>query len=231
MNFGSAFHDAILLPELYKDKYAVMPKCDKRTKEGKEIAMQFLSTSKDKTILDHDDAIRIEQMASRIRESNAVKHILSQGKAETSFWWNDEDLGTLCKCRADWLYTDGINTVLVDIKTTSKSISKNKFTKSIIDYQYDLSGAFYIDGINKCLGTNITTMAIIAIESEPPYDVGLFCLGPNAIKTGRELYKNALRKYNEYLIDPIVSKLSFANKDFELIDIPEWATNIDNRKE
>lgn len=228
MRFGSAFHDAVLLPEIYKQNYIVSPKFDRRTKDGKEKSAAFDEDNKHKTILDQDEAKRIDEMAQKIHESTAVNYLLSSGEAEISFWWIDEDTGVLCKCRADWLYTKDDHQIVIDIKTT-KDATKKRFQKSLVDFSYDLSAAFYLDGISKCLDKRVSTFAYIAIESEAPYDLGLYCLGTKSIDTGKMLYKLALQKYKEYINNPDSVKNIIKQKEFEIIEIPDWANNIDNR--
>ena len=231
MAFGSAFHDAVLLPDLFAEKYAVAPRCDRRTKEGKAVYENFITDNKDKVVLSIDDANTIQAMKDSIYSIRVARDLFGSGKAEQSFFWIDEETNILCKCRADWIYTDGFNTVLVDLKTTSKGVGRYSFSKTMVDYFYDLSAAYYIDGINKCLGLDLKTMAIIAINTTAPYDVGLYCLGEKTIEIGRQLYKDALKKYAHHIINPDAYLDDYINKDFQVLDINDWATDINNRRD
>ena len=51
MKFGSAFHMNVLQPEKFNSNYAISPKFDRRTKQGKENYQNFINDSKLKTII------------------------------------------------------------------------------------------------------------------------------------------------------------------------------------
>lgn len=46
--FGIALHSYVLEPEKFKEEYAIIPNCDKRTKAGKETYRQFLAENEGK---------------------------------------------------------------------------------------------------------------------------------------------------------------------------------------
>jgi len=228
MAFGSAFHDSILLPNLFRDQYILGIDIDKRSKANKELWEKFIETNKDKTILLQNDFDRIHAMNDVVKESQACSYLLSSGEAEVTFFWVDELTGILCKCRVDWLFERDGRYIIADFKTTRDS-SRKKFQKTIVDFSYDRTAAFYCDGVSKCLDTFINTFALIAIESEAPYEMNLYCLGKESMNTGRLLYRSALQKYKEYLDNKNIVVERSQSKEFEEIDIPAWATLIENR--
>lgn len=216
LDFGCALHDAILLPEIFDKQYARRIDCDKRTKIGKEMYEKFCAEVEGKTILSSADYDEIIAMRDRVMSIEACRRML-KGRAEVSMFWIDEETGIQCKGRMDLYRDDGI---ILDLKTTQNA-SKKAFSKSIVDYGYDRAGAFYLDGITKITGRPHGVLAYIAIEKEPPFELGLYILGQRSIDNGRLLYKKDLQKYIEGLKH---AELKMENDlNFEVINVPDWA--------
>jgi exodeoxyribonuclease VIII len=225
LGFGSALHDSILLPDLFKGDYVCGEKFDKRTKTGKEAFDNFSKQHEGKKILDPDDYQKILDMRESVMSNTACANLFSKGVPEVSYWWTDEESGFLCKCRTDWIRED-LNLV-IDIKTTTDS-TKLGFAKSIAYWDYDRSAAFYLAGMKAIYGRDFN-FAYIAIEKEPPYELGLFILGQRSIETGAVLYKRALQKYKDYTEKSDLDK-ALDEQDFITIDMPEWSHNADTRQ-
>jgi len=216
LDFGCALHDAILLPEVFESTYVKAIDCDRRTKVGKEKFDEFCKTAADKIIIPKDDYTKIIAMRDRVMSVEACRRML-KGRAEVSMFWIDEETGIQCKGRMD-LYRD--DSIILDLKTTQNA-SKKAFSKSIVDYGYDRAGAFYLDGITKITGRPHGVFAYIAIEKEPPFELGLYILGQRSIDNGRALYKKDLQKYIEGLKH---AELKMENDlNFEVINVPDWA--------
>lgn len=227
LEFGSAFHDAILLPNLFAEKYIISQKFG-RTNEEKAKAAAFKETNKGKTILDQDDFDRIAAMIEKIKSVDALNYVLANGEPEVTFFWRDPFTNVLCKCRVDWLFEGSDRTIIVDFKTT-KDASKEKFSRSIVDYNYHRTGAFYLDGVSRCLHTHVSTFAFVAIESKPPHETNLFCLGNKSISVGRAMYNDALQKYKDYIDNKDKYHEQKRARGFEEIEVPYWALNIEDR--
>lgn len=226
LRFGSAFHDAILLPNLFADKYVVELPIGKKTKDDKLQHAQFAADNAGKTIMSQDDMDRISAMIKKIREVEVLQYILANGEPEVTFFWRDPFTDVLCKCRCDWLFENGDRTIIIDFKTTKDS-SRKGFMRSIADYNYHRSGAFYLDGVSRCLHTHVSSFALIAIESEDPFELNMYCLGNNSISAGRALYSSILQKYKAYLDNKDKYHEIKRARGFEEIDAPNWALNIE----
>lgn len=109
-----------------------------------------------------------------------------KGLAETSVVWTDEPTGILCKGRLDWV-TGG---VIYDLKT-ARDITPRRFANSAVEYGYDISAAFYIDGWLAAIGEE-ATMELIVVEKSPPWDVVVVPLGEDVIEAGRAKYRRLL---------------------------------------
>jgi hypothetical protein len=223
MQFGSALHDAILLPQEFENNYIMLPDCgDGRTKEGKEKRAKFIEMAIDKKIISANDWNKLGIMIQKIAMNEACNHMLKDGKPELSMFWNDLDTGILCKGRMDYYRNDGI---ILDIKTSNNS-NKKSFSKSIYEFGYERQAAFYLDAMTIITGKEHSSFGFIVIEKEPPYEIGLYVLGKKSIDTGRLLYKKDLQKYKDFLK---LQPNEIEAKEFEIIDMPEWAHNLESR--
>jgi hypothetical protein len=231
MNLGSALHDAILLPDRFARDYAVIPRVDGRTKEGKEIRLKFLQDNIDKNLIDQEQSDLINGMSERIKQCAEVQRLFASGDPEVSFFWTDHETKILCKGRTDFLYRADDHIIIIDIKTTQDA-GKRKFQRSIADYNYDRAAAFYLDGVSQVLETKVRAFAYIAIESKPPHDLGLYVLGERSLETGRKLYRDLLSKYKIYSESKIKDegiRGFVSHKEFEMIELPGWAMEADHR--
>jgi hypothetical protein len=66
MKIGAAFHGLVLEPELFSMNFAVSPKFDGRTKEGKAGKAAFAANHAGKAIIDEDDFSLIRAMAEAV---------------------------------------------------------------------------------------------------------------------------------------------------------------------
>ena len=177
MKLGSMIHKWILEPDAFPSSYALLE--EKRTKKGKELALAceekglLTYTSQEKELLDN-----IEH--SLVENNFAWKYLLSnvknkRGLAEQSFWWKHRETGLQCKCRCDYVIDD----MVIDLKTTGEGgASPDKFTKTIVNFNYHLAAAHYLQG------TGAKRFIFVAVEKVFPYSVGIYELSPHFIERG-----------------------------------------------
>lgn len=190
---GSAIHTAILEPEKFSSEFSVAPKCDRRTKEGKEIFAAFEAASVGKTILTDDQNQQINGIREAVLSHEIVSMMLRGGEAEYSYYVKDEDTGLTLKCRPDY-HNKG---ALIDLKTCQDA-SYEGFSKAIGNFGYHIQAAYYLDVFNKSQGTNYKEFFFIAVESKAPYAVAVYRLDENQIDYGRMAYKKALQKLADF---------------------------------
>jgi hypothetical protein len=208
MNFGSLVHSVVF----DQDNYAIMPECDRRTKEGKAIYESFLADAEGKELIvqlkDYEQAINIR---NAVYANNIAVKLLEQGHAELPVFGKIEGLDA--KCKVDFLNTK--YNVCIDLKTTVCS-SPNEFSKSIYNYRYHVQAAFYLDL------TKADKFIFIAVEKEAPFNVELYEIDAEAIELGRKEYLKdieTLKKCKEsgnfhgYTVD----------NQIHLISLPNWA--------
>lgn len=180
---GSALHELIMEPHLFKSNYIVFPKVDKRTKEGKAAYESFITEAAGKTIINEEEMEMIVQMAQNASENEILLSFLKDSYREVSAYTTDEKTGLKLKMRPDILCTN--KSTIVDIKSCVDS-SPKKFKGDVYSYGYSLSAAFYCDNLNR------ENYIFAAIEKSQPYQTSLFSLNDEMIEYGRTQYRLGL---------------------------------------
>jgi exodeoxyribonuclease VIII len=184
LEFGRAFHCAILEPDKFLSSYMALPQVDKRTKEGKALFSDFIERNMGKCFLGQEEFDKILTMSKKLLSSPAVCELL-QGEYEQEFYWTDEQTGIDCKSKLD-VYNRGVR--VVDIKTT-ESADPETFHRSIFKYAYHRQGGMYIDATQEVL-----PYYIIAIEKDAPHEFSILRLSEEVLEYGRKEYKSLLEK-------------------------------------
>ena len=187
MKFGSAVHMNVLQPEKFNKCYAVSPKFDKRTKQGKVDYAEFVKNNKLKTVISEQDFELLEQMSLKLMKDETVKRLLSRGLKEHIIAWENEEYEVECKGMID-CYRPNCQ-MIVDLKTTQDS-SYNGFANSVRKFKYHKQAAFYLDALRA------QEFYIVAIEKSPPFNINIIQIGDDLLDKGREMYNQELEIYN-----------------------------------
>lgn len=193
MLLGSVVHKLILEPADFTAEFAVCPECDRRTKDGKAAYNAFLDALGDgltavpaatyETAMAMTEAVRTHPIACKL---------LSGGKAEQSFFWEQD--GIKCSCRPDWLRDDGL---IVDLKT-AKNASPDAFQRDAFNFRYYVQAWWYLNGLRQC-GIKADEFLFIAVESAPPHTVCVFAADDLYYKLGEQEAMEDFRVYKECL--------------------------------
>lgn len=158
---GSALHDAVLRPGVYKQTYRQIP--EKYEARGAKNTNDYKAWRKEAetkwdVILDRHSIKYVEAMAASFREGDeeftgteeertrAYRMLFEwEGRVEYGFWYKDPETGILYKIKPDRLcFTPLSNQIIpLDIKTTLDA-SKDGFIKDCKDYDYPMRAAFYL---------------------------------------------------------------------------------------
>ena len=141
---GSAVHKMILEPSGFADEFVVAPETDRRTKAGREAYQAFQESAAGKTVITPELYRLCTDMAEALHHCQTARQLLTGGKAEQSFFWDDARTGIRCKCRPDYL-RDGF---CVDYKTTQDA-SPEAFQKAAYRYRYPVQAYWYLHGLGK----------------------------------------------------------------------------------
>jgi exodeoxyribonuclease VIII len=118
---------------------------------------------------------------------------LGKAKAEQSIFWHDEFTQVLLKCRPDaWAPT-----MIIDLKTTNDA-SPDSIRRDMASYGYHIQAAMIIDGIQAVANETITDFVLLAIEKKPPYAIGTYPIGKEAIEVGRTEYLDLVNCYKRH---------------------------------
>lgn len=188
MEIGSAIHEALLEPDLFRQKAIVKPKFS--GKGAREAEDQWLMANADRRILRQDDFDIVQGVLNSVDHHALASALLSGGAAEESYFWIDEETGILCKCRPDYLRQGHI---IVDVKSTIDA-SPEGFNTQMARMKYHVQAAFYLDGVSAVLGKKFDDFTILAIEKEAPFAMTIQRLDDGTIDAGRLLYKRALKQ-------------------------------------
>ena len=133
MRLGSLVHCGVLEPLAIAKRYTFMPdyashpenvtatgerSFSSATKFCKSMEKQFRTLHHDKEIVSEPEYDRMVGVAGSLSSSSVVPDLMSSGRPEVSIAWIDDESGLLCKMRADWLHTDGDQSIVIDVKTT-----------------------------------------------------------------------------------------------------------------
>ena len=186
MNFGNAFHAALLEPTRFLREYAIRPDCRKGSKE--HVAWQ--ARHPDVIEIIHKEGLLLHGMLGSARSLDLVHYMLHQGAIEVTYLWKDQRTGELCKCRPDvYLAPDG---VVVDVKSAADA-SEAEFARQTHNLRYHVSAALTTDGMNAVLGDGaVVSFVCLVIEKAPPYVVQAYELGPDQLALGRQEYREDL---------------------------------------
>lgn len=194
LRFGRMFHAAILEPKLFLERHVVEPKF---SGEGsrKAKADWRAKLPKDAMVIDAEDQVAIVQMHARLMTNRYAVELLEKGKAEHSLYWTDKETGLPCKCRPDFITTDGW---ILNLKT-SIDIRLFKFRTIAFQKNYDLQAAMYCAGFEAVFGYPPEGYIFVACLKKAPFDNALYVADDTMMATGVRDYRKALSVYRECL--------------------------------
>ena len=246
LDFGRAFHCAILEPELFAKLYVSQPRWQHgaNTIIGKAERKDWAETNKEKAALTADEWDELAAMQEAVMAHPLASAILygtygpKPGKNELTVVWKGPGEGKLCKCRLDRFTRipirlldasspngDQLALVCADIKTTkSAEPAANKFPKDAAEYGYHGQFGYYDDGL-QTLRPMPVTFLVIAIEKpnkarSNAIDIVVYQVGDDLLSQGKVLYRR-LRDRR----DTAISTKKYPGISDQLVQLylPAWA--------
>jgi len=185
---GNLIHDAILLPDLVDEMYLSSP-----TKGGDTIAANKLRTENPNKIIVGQGMIETAKEIAHKVDLIYGDFIRSAYK-EVSVFHQNEVTGLLHKCRPD-IYNEQ-QKIIIDVKS-SKANNHAEFIKTLEQYDYDLSAAWYTDTMRDA-GFRVDVFAWLVVPKEQPHcPFGFYCTD-ELLEKGRSKYQDLLIKYATY---------------------------------
>lgn len=189
-SFGNAFELALLAPDEYLQKVAVMPEAE--WFEEVKASMPDVKTVRNTTIYkDRHTAWRneiagkyviaengaesfetIEEMLSSCYQDKVIQGLIKNTEYQLSLFWTDPDTGIKLKTRPDICKRK--KNVIVNLKTTIDG-SPEGFSKDIKKWDYPLQACIEISG---CLRTGLMDKVDnyfwLVVEKVPPFNATIY---------------------------------------------------------
>jgi exodeoxyribonuclease VIII len=227
---GSITNDVLLQPHLLDEQYVIVPADAPRRPSALQINAKkpspetlaatewwdaFNTQTNGRTVVEADDYDRAARMCESIHDFAATHLLLSDGEAEKTILFDEPETGTACKCRPDWISSDGF---LLDLKTTTDA-SPDAFGRSALSYRYHVQAAFYSDGFYFATGNYPKAFIFLVVEKEYPFAVACYYAEPRTIELGHAAYMRNLQTYAECLQTGVWPGYS---DQIEPLKIPEY---------
>jgi exodeoxyribonuclease VIII len=181
--FGRMFHCLALEGEAEVSKrFAVAPKCDRRTTKGKEDYAAFLAASAGKQAVAQDDIDLAWQMLGGIRAKSSAVKLLSRGAPEVTF--RHQLAAFAVQARVDWFDGDDpAGPLCVNVKTVE---TLEDFDKQYLNYHYYRGDAFYRMVVAKVLGVEsfVPQMVNLVVEKSAPFECAIRVPDAEALNVG-----------------------------------------------
>lgn len=206
MKVGTFVHTAVLEPDEVHKRYSVCA-----TRKGSTNYNRLIDAGIEPVTQSQWD--QAMSMADAVNAHSEAGWLLSEGKAEQSVWWDDDEFGLRCKCRPDWWNGD----IVIDLKTTQDASPKG-FALSIAKWRYHVQQMHYLQG------TNAERFIFVAVEKEYPFNVGVYELDNEACLIGEELRQ---RDMNRIKTCKERDEWPGYSEDISKLSLPNYAKTID----
>lgn len=219
LQFGRAYHKLMLEPDDFDNEFAVSPKFDRRTKEGKAAAEEFAKKAEGKEVINEETYKTLLEMQKALYETPFVK-LLIKGEHEKSFFWKDRETGIPCKCRPDSFGQIKEQYICVDLKTT-KDAETDHFMRDALKLGYDIQAAHYCEGLEDKYKKPFKFI-FIAQEKTAPYLVNVLEADEYFMASGKELRSKLLDDYKEAEETGIYEGYMTKNGGINSLSVPAW---------
>ena len=206
MKVGTFVHTAVLEPDEVDKRYSVCP-----TRKGSANYNRLMDAGIEPVTQSQWDQAMF--MRDAVMNHPEAAWLLSNGKAEQSLWWDDEQFELRCKCRPDWWNDD----IVIDLKTTQDASPKG-FASSVAKWRYHVQQMHYV------AGTKAARFVFVAVEKEYPFNVGVYELDNEACGIGEELRQ---RDMNRIKTCKARNEWPGYSKEVSTLSLPYYATNIE----
>lgn len=197
-DYGRAAHAKVLgigAPIiLYPDEH-LTPSGNPSTKAA-TLVWEAEQRSEGLTPITQHDANGIDALAEAVLANASARAFLElPGAREVSVFSNVDGVPT--RCRFDALTDETPQGIFgIDLKTSRKAVSKERFARDVIDLGYHVQQEFYRDTYRAATNTEIT-FVFIAVEKAAPHLVAVHQLNHAYQLMGRTLAREARRIYAE----------------------------------
>lgn len=217
MKLGTALHEKLLTPNLYEQKYAVVPESIK-VRRGKEWDA-FKEEHEGMEYIRIADFQKVSAMAKSLEDNSEVCEVFKKTPLTAREVVLTADInGVFVKSKVDMVAHQG--KTLIDIKTATDA-SPKAFVRQAAELGYDVQAAFYIMNA-EANGLKPEKFAFYVVETEFPYTTGIYTFDKESsfVRAGKLEVERRLSAYKqavEAVEDPIGDGWSATN-----LKLPAW---------
>lgn len=195
-DMGNAFELALLAPDEYLQKVAILPdgewcealkeeyKSPRSTNKYKQMYDEFMRANKGKYIINdvgENSFEIIEEMLSSCYQDKIIQGLIKNTEYQLSLFWTDEETGIKLKTRPDFCKRK--KNVIVNVKTTIDG-SPAGFSHDLAKYDYPLQAAIEITGsLRTGLMDTVDNYFWLVVEKVPPFNATIYEFDQQDIKT------------------------------------------------
>lgn len=215
---GSALDCAMLEPARYHARFSAAPRCDRRTKIGKELWQSFQSECNGKTVITDEQSVHIQGMAESLRKSDSVSDVFKFCRRAVLI---ANIFGFNCKGEIDFWSEKSAH--IGDLKAL-KDVSPSGFMKAFFDFGYDIQATFYL-ALARALGFDKRIFDFHCVKNAPPHTVATYSFAPFENEGHRTVEIQAENMIGQAIgeLDRRIKTNDFADDhDWKLIAIPQW---------
>jgi exodeoxyribonuclease VIII len=215
MNIGRAIHARLLEPDVYKKEFHIASPCGAKlssgARKGQECGKAGIYITDDgwrcgthcihkvgekpTNVISESEAATVEDIAAKIGQHKVVRLLRQRGGCEATIVWDME--GERCRGRLDKYIprNEQLPPVIIDLKKCRLGHARTDlFEKAIVDYNYDMKAAWYVDGVT-ALTNDQPVFIWIAVEDTYPYGINVIQADKETILVGRLRYRELLGTY------------------------------------
>jgi exodeoxyribonuclease VIII len=210
LRIGRLVHLASLQPDECAKNVIVAPECDRRTKSGREIWENFMSTLKEgQMAITKDEADLVANISNSARDGiDRIKKMIGAKTYRAEEPLFGELNGIKIKGRPDLIMDD----VVVDVKTTLDATAKS-FGRDISNFKYHLQAAWYLHL------TGGKRFLFIAVEKAIPFDYAIYELDEQSLEVGKKLMEKACELYGQC---NLYKSFPGYTKEVQTLTLPKW---------
>lgn len=144
---------------------------------------------------DYDEARTI---ADAVLKHPTTGGLFTDGDAEVSMFWRDEEFKIWLRGRADYMTLFGDTPTIVDFKTSADA-SPEEFARSVYKYGYHRQDPHYREGWASVLGCDWRDIDFVfaVVETEPPYCIATYRVVAEHVELGREENRIARERFRD----------------------------------
>jgi exodeoxyribonuclease VIII len=197
MALGELVHSLALEPDTFSSRYAVVPKCDRRTTEGKIAWAEFQAEANGKQLVDGDLYQQACECVESLSNHDIGRYYINELPRDAvievpiMFDW----LEVPCKCKPDMVLPE--SQIIIDI-TTTKDASPGAFCKSVGAFGYARQAAFYKLACREKYGDDFRFFFFV-VNTSAPYESAVYELDDQSIAIGFDEIEQLLTEYKSRL--------------------------------